>query len=157
MAFWSGWSDGKRWLMGILSALIIAALIAGTKAAISAGSSSRASITEPRSEDPISMKLKDAWVKLYDDEYFADRVLTVTGGTDIANFDQVNTDDGKKGFEDKATSVRWNIPQGWVCALYEDKNYKGRRYALHGSSQTQEDPNLGDFGDECSSLRWEQE
>jgi len=27
MAFWSDWSDGKKWLMGILSALIIAALI----------------------------------------------------------------------------------------------------------------------------------
>lgn len=27
MSFWSGWSDGKKWFMGILSALIIASLI----------------------------------------------------------------------------------------------------------------------------------
>jgi hypothetical protein len=29
MAFWSSWSDGKKWIMGILSALIIAAIIGG--------------------------------------------------------------------------------------------------------------------------------
>lgn len=31
MSFWSEWSDGKKWFMGILSALIIAALIACAK------------------------------------------------------------------------------------------------------------------------------
>ncbi|HEX6902136.1 MAG TPA: hypothetical protein VF789_20640 [Thermoanaerobaculia bacterium] len=29
MALWSGWSDGTKWVMGIISALIIAALIGG--------------------------------------------------------------------------------------------------------------------------------
>jgi hypothetical protein len=31
MAFWSNWSDGKKWLMGILSALIIATIIGGVR------------------------------------------------------------------------------------------------------------------------------
>lgn len=31
MTFWSDWSDGKKWFMGILSALIIAALIGLSK------------------------------------------------------------------------------------------------------------------------------
>jgi len=31
MAFWSDWSDGKKWLMGIFSAVIVAAIIGGAR------------------------------------------------------------------------------------------------------------------------------
>jgi hypothetical protein len=39
MAFWSNWPDGKKWLMGILSALIIAAIIGGAREILKPGNS----------------------------------------------------------------------------------------------------------------------
>ena len=40
MGLWSNWSDGTKWLMGIISALIVAALIGGFTILLSPGESS---------------------------------------------------------------------------------------------------------------------
>lgn len=56
--------------------------------------------------------IADAWVRLFDDKSYGDRVLTVNGGTDHPNLDNVKSDDGKKGFGDKTSSVRFQIPKG---------------------------------------------
>lgn len=78
--------------------------------------------------------------------------MTIRGSTNYPDFDDVQSDDGEEGFGDRATSVRWSIPEDWALVLYEDSNYRGRAYPLVG---TGDDPNLGDFGDEACSARWE--
>jgi hypothetical protein len=92
------------------------------------------------------------YVRLYDDAGFTDRILTVRFGRDIGNMHYVRSDDGKSGFNDKASSVKYSVPDGWQAVLYENNNYSKRGYALKGSGSI---PDLGYFGDKCSSLRWE--
>ncbi|HSA59411.1 MAG TPA: hypothetical protein VLJ37_06965 [bacterium] len=92
------------------------------------------------------------YVRLYDDAGFTDRILTVRFGRDIGNMHYVSSDDGKSGFNDKASSVKWSVPAGWQAVLYENNNYSKRGYVLKGSGSV---PDLGYFGDKCSSLRWE--
>lgn len=92
------------------------------------------------------------FVRLYDDAGFTDRILTVRFGRDIGNMHYVNSDDGKAGFNDKASSVKWSVPPGWQAVLYENDNYSKRGYSLKGSGSV---PDLGYFGDKCSSIRWE--
>ena len=93
------------------------------------------------------------WVKLYDDKGFTDRILTVRFGRNVGNMHYVNSDDGKGGFNDKASAARYSVPDGWQAVLYENNNYSKRGYALTGSGAL---PDLGYFSDKCSSLRWEQ-
>ena len=92
------------------------------------------------------------YVRLYDDAGFTDRILTVSFGRDIGNMHYVKSDDGKDGFNDKASSVKYSVPAGWQAVLYENNNYAKRGYALKGSGSI---PDLGYFGDKCSSIRWE--
>jgi len=51
MAFWSNWSDGTKWLMGILSALIIAALIGGFRILLVPGNSPVSSPNQTKKSD----------------------------------------------------------------------------------------------------------
>lgn len=96
-------------------------------------------------EDP---ELQQAWVQLYDEDHHSGRMLVISGGTDYANLNDAVE------FEDKPTSAKWNIPQGWKCVLYEGRDYKGKAYALTG---VEEELNIEDFGDQVSSLRWEKD
>ncbi|NQU39647.1 MAG: hypothetical protein HQ523_06820 [Lentisphaerae bacterium] len=70
----------------------------------------------------VITELRDAWVRLYDDKSFKDRVLTVRGGVNIQNMSDASPDDGTKGFNDKASSVKFQIPQGWKAVLFDDAN-----------------------------------
>jgi outer membrane murein-binding lipoprotein Lpp len=92
------------------------------------------------------------YVRLYDDAGFTDRILTVRFGRDIGNMHYVNSDDGKAGFNDKASSVKYSVPAGWHAILYENNNYSKRGYSLKGAGSI---PDMGYFGDKCSSIRWE--
>ena len=92
------------------------------------------------------------YVRLYDDAGFTDRILTVRFGRDIGNMHYVSSDDGKSGFNDKASSVKYSVPDGYQAVLYENNNYAKRGYVLKGTGSIAD---LGFFGDKCSSLRWE--
>ncbi len=92
------------------------------------------------------------YVKLYDDAGFTDRSLTVGYKQDIQNMHNIHSDDGKLGFNDKASSVKYCIPQSWQVSLYEDKYYANRAYVLKGCG---EEKDMTYFGDKTSSLRWE--
>jgi outer membrane murein-binding lipoprotein Lpp len=92
------------------------------------------------------------YVRLYDDAGFTDRSLTIRFGRDVGNMHYVSSDDGKAGFNDKASSVKYSVPAGWQAVLYENNNYSKRGYALKGAGSI---PDLGYFGDKCSSVRWE--
>ena len=95
---------------------------------------------------------QSGYVRLYDDAGFTDRSLTIRFGRDIGNMHYISSDDGKSGFNDKASSVKYSVPPGWQAVLYENDNYSKRGYALKGAGSI---PDLGYFGDKCSSVRWE--
>lgn len=97
-------------------------------------------------------KAQGGWVKLYDDKGFTDRVLTVRFGRDIGDMHRISSDDGKGGFNDKASAVKYSVPEGWQAVLYENNSYTKRGYALTGNGAIAD---MGYFSDKCSSLRWE--
>ncbi len=94
------------------------------------------------------------WVKLWDDSGYSDRQLTVSFKQDLGDFNYVSSDDGKPGFNDKTSAVKWKIPKGWKAVLYENKHFEKRKYELKGKG---ENPDLGYFNDKTSSLRWEKD
>jgi hypothetical protein len=111
----------------------------------------------PKTPETIS-DVADAWVRLYDDPAFKGRVLTVKAKVDINNLDEVRSDvDNKKGFGDKTTSARFQIPKGWKLVLFEDHDYKGSSYELKGTGKVVEVSDVGAFNDKASSLRWERD
>jgi hypothetical protein len=59
----------------------------------------------------IITDLKDAFVRLFDDKAFGDRVLVIKGGENLADMNKATTEDGKKGFGDKTSSARFQIPR----------------------------------------------
>jgi hypothetical protein len=100
--------------------------------------------------------ITEAWLELYDDKAFADRRLTIRYPNEVANMKDVTSDDGKEGFNDKASSAKWQIPTGWQAVLFDDTNFKDGRFILVGTGRVEENPDFGAFSDKCSSLRWEQ-
>ncbi len=112
----------------------------------------RSEAATPPPEAAEKPSRSSGYVRLYDDAGFTDRILTVPFGRDIGNMHYVKSNDGKDGFNDKASSVKYSVPPGWQAILYENNNYAKRGYALKGSGSI---PDLGYFGDKCSSIRWE--
>ena len=111
----------------------------------------------PKTPEVIS-DIADAWARLYDDAAYKGRVLTVKAKVDINNLDEVRSDvDNKKGFGDKTTSARFQIPKGWKLVLFEDNEYKGTSYELKGTGKVVEISDVGAFNDKASSLRWERD
>jgi hypothetical protein len=94
------------------------------------------------------------WVRLYDDKGFTDRQLTIAFGQNVGNFHNISSDDGKSGFNDKASAAKFNVPSGWKAVLYENSNYSKRSYPLKGKGAIAD---LGYFGDKASSIRWEKD
>ncbi len=98
-----------------------------------------------------------AQIRLFDDKSFKDRVLVVKSKEDQPDLDKAVTEDGKKGFEDKASSARFQIPKGWKLVLFDDKNYKDSGLELKGTGKVVENSDFGSFSDKASSYRWEQD
>ncbi len=92
------------------------------------------------------------WVKLWDDAGYTDRELTIPCKRDMGDFNHIHSDDGKKGFNDKASSAKWHVPDGWKLVLYENHHYAKRKMELKGKG---ENPDFGWFNDKPSSARWE--
>ena len=62
------------------------------------------------------------------------------------------------GFEDKVSSVRFQLPKGVDYVLYRHRRFEGDSLVLHGTGFVEEIKNLHrdyDFGDEVSSSRYE--
>ena len=101
--------------------------------------------------------ISDAWVRLFVDKAYRDRCLTITGGQSPTNLKKVRSDNGEKGFNDKASSVRFQIPKGWKLVLFDDRNHKDSPFELKGTGKVVEIPDLGSFSDKTSSARWERD
>jgi hypothetical protein len=93
------------------------------------------------------------WAELYDDKNFLDRSIVFDWpDRNQDDFDNFNLLDG---FNDKTSSVRWCAPVGCNVILYEHDNYGGVPVTLQGLGVVAEVSDLGGFGDEVSSIRFD--
>jgi hypothetical protein len=100
-----------------------------------------------------SLSAGDAgFVQFFDDKDFKGTALTVKLGTDVPDMAKVATDDGKNGFNDRASSAKYQVPAGWQAVIYDDANFQKRIYVLMGNGEMRD---LSKAADKCSSLRWE--
>ncbi len=101
-----------------------------------------------------SVTENNAWLEMYEKTYFQGRRFAVlnTGEMTLPNFDKVNAQG--TGFEDKASSLRFQLPKGSKCILYEHKKFKKKLpYTLIGTDEVVELPDLnGKIGDEILSM-----
>ena len=96
-----------------------------------------------------------SWVMLFDDDDYSDRHLTRLYGENVDNMNDVNSDDGRKGFNDKASSAMYCIAVGVTCRLWDDHSYSWNYHDLKGTGNLEE-VNLKkqNFNDKTSSLQW---
>jgi hypothetical protein len=96
----------------------------------------------------------NAWLEMYEEIYFQDRRFAILGTKEMTlpNFDKVNAQG--TGFEDKASSIRFQLPKGSKCILYEHKDFKKKLpFELKGTGEVVELPDLnGMIGDEVLSM-----
>jgi hypothetical protein len=102
-------------------------------------------------------RAEEAWVQLFDGKDFTGPSLTIRFPREIKKLEDVRNDQGGGGFEDKASSVKWCIPEGWSFVLYEDPIFNGEFTELKGNGQIQEIRDLDQHNhreNQASSGRW---
>ena len=107
---------------------------------------------------PEITSTNEAWIDLYEHDGYKGRRLTIIGKhpASIPHFGNINVQGS--GFEDKVSSVRFQLPKGVDYVLYRHRHFEGESLALHGTGFVEEIKNLHrdyDFGDEVSSSRYE--
>jgi hypothetical protein len=119
-------------------------------------------LTEFRSEDPALTGPPHEWIDLFEDTNFGGRRLGIlgTGTTDIPDYDKVLAQG--KGFGDRTSSLRYQLPAGMTYRLYPDKDFSPddprRCLDLAGTGQLVEVPDIQrlrkGFGNCVSSSRF---
>jgi hypothetical protein len=99
--------------------------------------------------------LNDAWVELYSDANFRGSTATIKYPKTANDLSAIPSDEGKVGFQDKAHSVKWQVPEDWQVVLYDDDKYSGNKFPLFGTGKVESNADLGTFAGKASSLRWE--
>lgn len=99
----------------------------------------------PIREADSTVTNKNAWLEMYDETYFEGRRLGILGTAQmtVPNFDEVYAQG--TGFEDKTSSIRYQLPKNSKCLLYEHKDYtKKLSLELKGNGQIEELTSLSD-------------
>jgi hypothetical protein len=119
-------------------------------------------LTEFRSEEPALEGPGHEWIDLFEDPKFGGRRLSIlaTARTDIPDYDKVLAQG--KGFGDKTSSLRYQLPVGKTYRLYPDKDFKpanpARCLDLQGTGGIVEVPDIErlkrGFGNCVSSSRF---
>ena len=113
---------------------------------------------ELRGHTPEITSTNDAWIDLYENDGYKGRRLSIIGRrpASIPHFGNISVQGS--GFEDKISSVRFQLPRGVDYALYRHRRYEGEALVLHGTGFVEEIKNLHrdyGFGDKVSSARYE--
>lgn len=116
----------------------------------------------PRS-DAVITDIDDAWVDLYEHANFQGRRLSVLGRQDtkIERYKKISVEG--KGFGNKVSSVRFQIPAGETYRLFRDEKFRmdgdePTHHDLVGTGKVEEIPDFErvdpEFNDEVSSSRY---
>lgn len=103
-------------------------------------------LSEFRAEpDPESVviNIENAWINLYEDREFGGRFLSILGRKESTFPDYGKLFVQGSGFDNKVSSVKYQIPQGLSYRLYHDKSFAGDRLGedyikLEGTGRIQE-------------------
>jgi hypothetical protein len=87
-------------------------------------------------------KPEDGWIELFEKTYFSGRFLTITSTKDssIADYGKIRAQGS--GFNDKVSSVKFQLPTGATYRLFKDKDFKGKLIDLVGTGKVEE---IADF------------
>jgi len=107
-------------------------------------------LSEFRAEpDPKSevANIDNAWINLYEDRDFGGRCLSVLGRREstLPDYGKLFVQGG--GFDNKVSSVKYQIPQGFTYRLYQNKSFAGEQQGqdvidLNGTGKIQKISNL---------------
>ena len=93
---------------------------------------------------------------MFEETHFRGRRLAIRSSKNMTqpNFDLVYAQ--KNGFEDKACSMRFQLPKNTKCLLYKNKNFKKKLpFELEGTGKIIEIPMLSDEArKEISSIKF---
>ncbi len=103
---------------------------------------------------PKISKLSDAWIELYEHKDYRGKVLSLRGTRSflkLGDYRQVEVE--REGFNDKISSVRYQLPPGADYRLFEHREFRGpKTLTLKGNGQVRELPDIHDkLGDRVSS------
>ena len=108
--------------------------------------------------DPITEPAK-AWIDLFEDKAFGGHCLSLAGraDNDYRRYEQLHVEGSH--FNDKVSSVRFQIPAGLTYSLFKDTDFAGAQRNLVGTGRVVEIVDLGAtgeglMGDQVSSSRW---
>ena len=79
--------------------------------------------------------MDEAWIELYDDSGFDDRRLVIDSFPREYRDYKTVTVESQRGFGDKVSSVRWQLPAGRVYRLYQHDNFRGDVFELVGTGE----------------------
>lgn len=94
-------------------------------------------------------------IELYEHKHFKGRVLKLYGHhhAEIPSYRKLKVQGSS--FNDKLSSVRYQLAEGESYVLYEHENFKGKKRILRGNGKTLSLADLGKFNDRCSSSKFE--
>jgi len=97
--------------------------------------------------------IKNAVIECYEHRYFKGRCLLLYANTihEIESFKKIKVQ-GKK-FNDKLSSLKYQIPKTYKIILYEHEYYKGKRTEFLGTGKVKLIPVFNKFNDKVSSLK----
>jgi|GEM_PF-2032035 len=102
-------------------------------------------------KEPIT-SVDDGWIELFEKENFKGRRVEVDTSQGISRYKELKIGEDQIDFNDKVSSVRWQLPQTSVYRLYQHANYEGEHFDLKGNGKVQEISNFNDFGVSSSKL-----
>lgn len=106
-----------------------------------------------RSDNTASMGTKNCLLQLFEDINNKGRRLSVDCNENIGDLRYSKSDDGRRGFDNKTSSVTYNLPDGVTVNLYQHLNNRSPvLLELKGSGKITEIEELKN--DRISSVQW---
>lgn len=106
-----------------------------------------------RSDTAASLGTKKCSLQLFEDANNQGRRLSVPCQQNIGDLRYVNSDDGRKGFDNKVSSLNYNLPDGVKVELYQHNQYRPPLLiVLQGSGKVSVLEELKN--DRISSINW---
>jgi hypothetical protein len=97
--------------------------------------------------------LDDCLIELYEDENFSGHILSLYGENELNLSDYADVQAQEIPFNNKVSSVRYQIPEGYIYRLYEMSDFSGKSIDLVGTGkfENMDDLQKLDFDNRVSS------